>query len=343
MIVPNDSYVVYLKNYVEFKEIGKNCAIVCKGPVQINGKVGENTKIEGSDVFISPTSEINDNCFLTTNGLCVHEGNIKNNITIKCNYFIMIVDSKIGDNIQVIAQENVRIDGTIGKNCYIKANVIEVNGVIGDNFFLNKKNCLPVDEIDLPKIVSLDFYDDFENYDTMTADSNQKRQEFKFVYKNTGVTLRTRGFYNTKISKHHNSIYLGSQTFEEILKYYKNTRDVIDFNEHIKDLYPMSNALQQFVDILKKKEENSKLCKDLEIHDKFKCPITYQIMDIPVTLDGYSFDLKSLEKLPTDFNLLRYHPITNNKFHFLEINPNRKLQNQINNIIYPKIRQNHVV
>ncbi len=96
-------------------------------------------------------------------------------------------------------------------------------------------------------------------------------------------------------------------------------------------------ALKEFIQSIKAEQSNSQrlLRSTLTTEDikNYLDEKTGYLVDIPVTLDGDLFDLETLTSLPADARGYRLHPKSNEKFLLSEIQPAKRLYENLNKLL----------
>jgi len=94
-----------------------------------------------------------------------------------------------------------------------------------------------------------------------------------------------------------------------------------------------TKAMKRYIDTFKDKKKNSEWFVELGIEsDEFYDPLLFEVMDIPVRLDGKVYDLNSILKLPLN-NGKRQNPFTKDEFTLIELQPAWDIQDKIRALI----------
>jgi hypothetical protein len=98
-------------------------------------------------------------------------------------------------------------------------------------------------------------------------------------------------------------------------------------------LYTYSPMTKSYIDAIRDKpqaEQITTLLEELNLSDeekllfkRFECPISLEVMNIPVMVGVEEFDLDYILALPTDNEDQRTHPITRQKFYVRDIHPTK--------------------
>ncbi len=101
---------------------------------------------------------------------------------------------------------------------------------------------------------------------------------------------------------------------------------------------PKTESLQEYIQRLEKMDPSySKQFADKKLEvkdsdDEITCPVTLDIMEVPVRVKGenrHGFDYASLINLPTKYDGSREHPLTRKKFQLSDIEPAKDLEKKI--------------
>ncbi len=116
-------------------------------------------------------------------------------------------------------------------------------------------------------------------------------------------------------------------------------------------LFTYSPMTKAYVDAIRKKPHQiTQILEQLNLTDeekclftRFECPISQEVMDIPVMVGVEEFDLDCVLALPVDEHDQRTHPITRQKFYVRDIHPTKTYGHILEMIEHVKMMRNNPI